>query len=85
MCLFFDPAVTEQCTEDDAEEVREKARANFCDYFKPGNDTFDPAAASAEERARHSLGSLFGGAGDDDGQGDADGDGDLSDAEDLFR
>jgi len=85
MCHFFDPAVTEQCIEDDAEEVREKTRANFCDYFKPGADAFDPAAVVAEERARDSLGSLFGGAGDDDDQSGGDDDGDLSDAEDLFR
>ena len=75
--------------QDDAEEVREKIRANFCDYFKLGDDTFDPAAVAAEERARDSLGSLFGGASDDDGQDHgedhSDGDGDLSDAEDLFR
>jgi hypothetical protein len=90
MCRYFDPAVTEQCTEDDAEEVREKARANFCDYFKLGGDTFDPAAAAAEERASQSLDSLFGGADEDEdrqGNGQANGDdpGDLGDAEDLFR
>ena len=88
MCRFFDPAVVEQCTEDDAEEVLEKMRANFCDYFKPANDAFDPAMATAEDRARNQLDGLF---------GDADGDveqpgsdpsdaGDPScDAEDLFR
>ena len=97
LCVYFDPAVTEQCTEDDAEEVREKIRANFCDYFKPGYIAFDPAGVAAEERARHSLDSLFGGAdeeddqgdgqGDDQGddQGDGNGNGDLGDAEDLFR
>ena len=81
MCRFFDPAVTEQCTEDDAEEVREKIRANFCDYFKLGDETVGPAAAADEERARHSLDSLFGGADDNEDQGDSG----PSDAEDLFR
>ena len=30
MCVYFDPAVPKQCREDDAEEVQEKERANFC-------------------------------------------------------
>jgi hypothetical protein len=36
MCEFFDPNVPKQCKEDDAEEVFEKERLNFCDWFKPG-------------------------------------------------
>jgi len=83
MCRFFDPGVAEQCTEDDAEEVREKMRTNFCDYFKPGYDAFDLASAATENRAKNSLGALFGEAGgDDDDQGGSD---ESSDAEDLFR
>lgn len=82
MCQFFDPAVTEQCTEDDAEEVKEKTRSNFCDYFKPGYDTFDPASAAAEDRAKNALDSLFGeGGGDETDQSGTPG---SSDAEDLF-
>ena len=34
MCKNFDPAITKSCSEDDAEEVRDKQAANFCDYFK---------------------------------------------------
>ena len=82
MCRFFDPAVAEQCTEDDAEEVKEKARANFCDYFKPGYDVYDPTAATAEARAKNSLDDLFGGASGDD---DQDGTDSSNAAEDLFR
>ncbi len=83
MCRFFDPAVTEQCTEDDAEEVREKIRANFCDYFKPGYGVFNSASAAAEDRARNSLDALFGAEDDDDvDQGGPD---ESNDAEDLFR
>ena len=33
MCINFDPAVTGSCREDAAEEVLEKERANFCDFF----------------------------------------------------
>ena len=83
MCRFFDPAVVEQCIEDDAEEVKEKTQANFCDYFKPGNDLFDPALPVAEGRARNALDKLFGEADSDtDEQGGPDA---ASDAEDLFR
>ncbi len=61
----------------------EKTRSNYCDYFQPGYDLFDPAPIAAENRAKNSLDSLFGAGGDDAGdQSDSDG---LSDAEDLFR
>lgn len=83
MCRFYDPAVTEQCTEDDALEVRDKTGTNFCDYFKPGYDAFDPSAVVAEKKARNALDSLFGNT-----QGDADerhGPDAAGDAEDLFR
>ena len=46
MCVHFDEVVPKKCREDDAEEVTEKERANFCDWFKPGRDTFDPVRAS---------------------------------------
>jgi len=83
MCRFYDPAVLEQCTEDDAEEVKEKTQANFCDYFKPGNDFFDPALQAAEGRAINALDTLFGETDSDtDEQGGPDA---PSDAEDLFR
>lgn len=83
MCRFFDPSVVEQCTEDDAEEVKEKTQANFCDYFKPGDGLFDPALQAAEGKARNALDTLFGEAGSDtDEQGEC---GAASDAEDLFR
>ena len=84
MCRFFDPAVVEQCTEDDADEVKDKKGSNFCDYFKPGTEVFDPVPAAAEDRARDALGALFGDASDDDAD-EQSGPGDSSDAEDLFR
>lgn len=91
MCRFFDAAVVEQCTEDDADEVRDKIRSNFCDYFKPGADAFDPAPAAAEERAKSALGTLFSDASGDssnDARDDANaqcGPDASSDAKDLFR
>jgi hypothetical protein len=61
MCLHFAPGIPKQCDEQDAEEVKEKDRANFCDYFKPNPRAYkarDPKTQSAKAN----LDSLFGGA-----------------------
>jgi hypothetical protein len=34
-CEFFDSQSYNECREPQAEVVREKERANFCDYFRP--------------------------------------------------
>ncbi len=47
-CDFYDPKVYNECRETQADVVREKDRANFCDYFIPskgGAGTQDKAAA----------------------------------------
>lgn len=80
MCRFYDPQVPKQCREDDAEEVRDKVRPNFCDYFKPSVDAYQPGFAAAESRSRSQLDALFGGGDSDGGGDDADGA-----AEDLFK
>ena len=59
MCRHFDRAVPRQCREDDADDVTEKERLNFCDYFSPGEDAFDAAKKSASDDARQALDSLF--------------------------
>ena len=33
-CRFFDPGKNNQCSETQAEWVRDKLKANFCDYFE---------------------------------------------------
>ena len=82
MCRYFDPTVAKSCREDDAEEVKEKERANFCDYFKPRAGAYDAALGAAEQRARGELGTLFGDAAE---QGDAAAaDPSLEEAESLF-
>jgi hypothetical protein len=60
MCLAFDRSRPRQCREDDAEEVRTKDRANFCDWFKPWPGAYDAAGAAAEAAARSAADSLFG-------------------------
>jgi hypothetical protein len=81
MCEFFDPNVPKQCKEDDAEEVFEKERLNFCDWFKPGTGVFDAKRAAEESRARGELASIFG---EEEAQ-KPDDDALLEDAEDLFK
>jgi hypothetical protein len=83
MCVYYDPTVARQCREDDAEEVKEKERPNFCDYFRPSVTAFESSALDAEKKARQELDSLFGDA-DRDGSDDG-GDGSLAAAEALFR
>ena len=60
MCVYFDANVPRQCREDGAEEVKEKDRLNFCDWFKPSESAFDPDQKSEEDQARAALEALFG-------------------------
>jgi hypothetical protein len=59
MCTQFDERVAKKCREELAEEVNDKSRANFCDYFSPRPQAYvakDSGAASA----RSELERLFG-------------------------
>jgi len=80
MCRNFDATVPAQCLEEDAEDVTDKERQNFCDWFVPSEDAFDPATKEKAEKARQSLDSLFG-----DGELASDAsDAPQSDADKLF-
>ena len=81
MCRHFDAGAVDQCREDDAEEVRDKERVNFCEWFVPAENAFDPADKAEADRARQSLDALFG---DGDAPSDSP-DAALSEAEKLFR
>ncbi|MGD2167018.1 MAG: hypothetical protein PVF63_02860 [Gammaproteobacteria bacterium] len=60
MCACYDPRETsKQCREDDAEEVRDKQAANFCDYFRLAGNAFDAAGIRADTAARSQLADLF--------------------------
>lgn len=60
MCVFFDASVPRQCREDGAEDVTEKERPNFCDWFKPSETAFDPGRREQAETAAQQLAALFG-------------------------
>ncbi len=38
-CQFYDSKVYNECRETQAEVIREKERANFCDYFTAGQSS----------------------------------------------
>lgn len=81
MCRHFDPAAVRQCLEDDAEDVTDKERLNFCEWFVPSEDAFDSAAKAEADRAERSLDALFG-----DAEASAESaDASLSEADKLFR
>jgi len=67
-CGFYLPGAHWDCRETIPEAVREKDRANFCEYFRPETDVDKegPAGAdirsseSREDKARDQFKSLFG-------------------------
>lgn len=59
MCVNFDPRVPRQCREDGAEEVRDKDRLNFCDWYKPSDQAFDAVRKREEDEARSAAEDLF--------------------------
>lgn len=56
-CKFYDPYAHDECREPMAEQVRDKERANYCDYFVPGAQ--DTGQANAAEIAKAKLDALF--------------------------
>ena len=60
LCEWYSIAVAKHCREPIAEEVKDKERANFCDYFRPTAAAYQPGSVSAAERARQELEALFG-------------------------
>ena len=59
MCIYFDARVPRQCREDGAEEVRDKDRLNFCDWFKPSEAAFDAERKEEEDEAISAAEDLF--------------------------
>jgi hypothetical protein len=60
LCEFYDVAKAKHCSEPIAEEVRDKERANFCDYFKPREGAYSGKQQTDAERARVELEKMFG-------------------------
>ena len=56
-CAFHDPSAQNQCRENQAEQVSDREKSNFCTWFKPGG----PGKAQSREttEARKKLDALF--------------------------
>lgn len=83
MCVNFDPTVIGQCREEDAEEVLDKQKVNFCDWFEPSASAWNGRGNPADAAARADLAALF-----DDDAADVDtsrDDDPMADAEKLFK
>ena len=61
LCEFYSIAVAKHCRETIAEEVKDKERANFCDYFKPRPGAYSNVSQDAAAKAKSDLDALFGG------------------------
>ena len=59
-CDFYDPSKNNQCSEPQAEWVRDKEAANYCDYYRPNPAlTRGSRATSPAEGAKKKFDSLF--------------------------
>lgn len=59
-CRFFDTSAPNQCREPIAEPVRDKAAANFCDYFEVNNKiALTSRGGASSQEAKKAFESLF--------------------------
>jgi hypothetical protein len=61
LCEWYSVSVAKHCRETVAEEVKDKERANFCDYFKPKPGAYSAGDVGAASKAQADLHALFGG------------------------
>lgn len=61
-CVFYLPGAHWDCRETVAEQVTDKERANFCEYFRPAESggVIPDSASSKEDDARSEFDKLFG-------------------------
>lgn len=59
MCADYDTTVAKHCREPTAEEVRDKTRANFCDFFEPRPGAYAAPNTAEVDRVRTELEKLF--------------------------
>ena len=60
MCEFYDTSVAKSCREPVAEEVTDKERAHFCDYFRARPGLHAAGGVSEADGARAQLEAMFG-------------------------
>lgn len=59
LCKYYKEGIADSCTEDRAETVNDKERANFCDYFAPDGNAYEGGGAGPST-AQRELAALFG-------------------------
>lgn len=79
-CAFYDRDVIGQCREEEAEEVLEKERVNFCEWFKAGENAYEGGGREAQAQAKAELAALFG-----DDAAESERTASTADAEELFK
>jgi hypothetical protein len=60
LCAEYDTSVAKSCREPIAEEVQDKERANFCDYFQPRPNAYKPRNEAEIAKSQNALAALFG-------------------------
>jgi len=60
MCEFYEPSVAKSCREPVAEDITDKERANFCDYFRGQSGVGSAGGVGEAESARSQLEAMFG-------------------------
>lgn len=57
-CVHYAPALSNECRESAADPVKDKEKANFCEFFRPGRPG-RPAPASAKDAGAPSAKGAF--------------------------
>ena len=65
LCKFYNPNHFEKCDHELAEPAREVDVANFCHYFRPRPDAYNPKEKSKADEAMAQLKALFAGTGNE--------------------
>ena len=60
MCVDYDTRVAKHCREPTAEEVSDKTRANFCDFYKPRPGAYTAPNIAEVHKSLTELEKLFG-------------------------
>ena len=60
MCRYYDVSVAKSCREPVAMEVKEKRRANFCDYLELKLNAYIPQDIASSNASVSELNALFG-------------------------
>lgn len=64
-CKSYSPGVSDGCSEDRAEFVLDKDKANFCDFFRVNPKAYNKKDDAAAKAAKAGLAELFGDEADD--------------------